>query len=168
MRLSITALALALFVGSASAADDQTRATSDADFLVKATVCNVAEMKLSEQAADKASDPKVKEFAAKLAKEHADAGDKLSAEAKRMKVAVVAGTEKETKEKLDRLSKLSGKEYDQEYLRMMIEAHEKAIKLFESQSSGGNDPDLKKYAANMLPALKKHLEEARTLRENLQ
>src|SRR5215207_5013429 len=129
MKLSITALALALFVSQASAADDKTRATSDADFLVKATVCNVCEMKLSEHAAKNASDQKVKDFAAKLAKEHADAGDKLSAEAKRMKVAVVAGAEKETKEKMDRLSKLNGADLDKEYLRMMIEAHENAIKL---------------------------------------
>lgn len=167
MKWMMSSLALAAFVVNARAADDNTRATSDADFLVKSTVCNHCEVKLSEHAAKNATDPKVKEFAQKIAKEHADAADNLSKEAKRMKVAVVAGTEKDTKEKMDRLTKLNGADYDKEYMRMMIEAHQNAIKLFDSEANNGSDADLKKFATTMIPTLKKHLEEAQSISDNL-
>lgn len=158
------ALALALLTQlSLFAEEKKEKATSDTDFLIKASVCGVCEVRLADQAAKHASDDKIKAFAKHLSEDHSRANAKLSEFARLQKVAVVAGQEKETREKLDRLSKLKGNDYDREFLKMMVADHEKAISLFESQSKSGTDGDLKKFAADTLPTLKKHLEEAREL-----
>jgi len=124
-------------------------------------------LRVSEYAVRHASDERVRDFANRLVKDHQALDNTLTESAKRLKVAVAAGQEKETREKLDRLGKLKGPEVDAEYLQQMIHDHERAIALYESESNNAADPDLKAFATNNLPTLKKHLEEARNLRAKL-
>jgi putative membrane protein len=39
---------------------------------------------------------------------------------------------------------------------MQMEAHQQAISLFEGYAQGGDNPQLKQWAAKTLPALKMH------------
>jgi putative membrane protein len=69
----------------------------------------------------------------------------------------------------DRLAKLSGAEFDREYMQAMVKDHAKTVALFEKQSMADNakdmpkDDQLKQFATNMLPILKKHHEKAEML-----
>jgi putative membrane protein len=136
---------------------------SDSDFLVKAMVAGVGEVKISEYAAKNASDDKVKDYANHLVADHKALNNKLAEAAKRLKLALVVGQEKETREKLDKLSKLKGNDFDTEYLQQMVDDHQKAVALFEAESKNGADADLTTEAKTALPELKKHLQEARDL-----
>jgi len=165
MRALMTSVALSLAVlvtQSPLRAEEKNKPEVDLNFLDKAFSCSVAEVKLSEYAAKHANDEKVRDFADQLVKDHKALNTRLAENAKRLKRAVVAGQEKETKEKYDRLAKLKGNEYDVEYLQCLIEGHEKAIKLFEQESKNGSDSDLKTMATNNLSIIKKHLEDARS------
>jgi putative membrane protein len=58
--------------------------------------------------------------------------------------------------KMDKLSKLSGAEFDREYMRCMLEDHDRTIALFRRQADQGKDRDLKAFAAKTLPTLTEH------------
>ena len=68
-----------------------------------------------------------------------------------------------TQDKVDRLAKLTGAEFDRAFSRAMIAGHEKAVEKFEMEIKSGQDPDVKVWAEKRVTTLKEHLEHARTL-----
>jgi putative membrane protein len=62
---------------------------------------------------------------------------------------------------MNKWSKLSGTDFDREYMKAQIQNHEKAVFLFETEANSGSDPDLKTFAEKALPALRDHLKMAR-------
>jgi putative membrane protein len=135
----------------------------DGEFIKKAIVSGVAEVKISELAAKNATNADVKSLAQHLAKDHSKLNKDLMEQAEGLKVAVVTGLEKDRQEKYNQLSKLEGAEFDREYLRQMIEGHEASIKLFENQAKSGTHEKLRTLAAQTLPALRQHLKMAQNL-----
>ena len=157
-----------LVVASAAAADkDQPAPKDDAAFFVEAVSQNQMKVRLSEQAQSKATDPKVKDFAQRMAKEHKDLNDKLAKQAEGLKIAVVAGNEAETKEKLNRLAQLKGAEYDRAYMMEMVSGHEGGQKLYEGYSKTATNTGLKSFITDTGASEKKHLEESRKILEGL-
>ena len=65
-----------------------------------------------------------------------------------------------------KLSAKTGADFDKDFSKMMLKDHEKAVDLFEKQSTKGTDPELKAFAAKTLPALQEHLQMARALPGN--
>lgn len=64
---------------------------------------------------------------------------------------------------MERMSKLSGADFDREYIKMEVKEHQKTIALFEKQSRSGRDAELKAFAAKTLPTLREHYQLARDL-----
>jgi putative membrane protein len=65
---------------------------------------------------------------------------------------------------LDELKAKSGKDFDKRYDQVQVKAHQDAVALFEAYARGGDNPDLKSWAAQTLPHLKEHLSMARKLK----
>jgi putative membrane protein len=63
----------------------------------------------------------------------------------------------------DRLSKLSGADFDRAYTADMVKDHQKAVMLFSQESKTGHDADAKSWAAKTLPTLEHHLARAKEL-----
>jgi putative membrane protein len=166
LSLVLTVAALALGV-SAARADKDGEPIKDSDFLVQASTGGAAEVKYSELAAKQASDDKVKDFANKMVKAHSAMNDKLGEMAKGLKLAVVTGLEKDTKATYDRLAKLKGGEFDREYMKVMVDDHEKAASLFDREAKTGTDAGLKAFALEYAPKVKEHLKEGRTILDGL-
>ena len=61
----------------------------------------------------------------------------------------------------DKLSKLSGADFDRQYMEVMVKDHVKDVKEFEDASTKAKDADLKAWAAKTLPTLREHLQMAR-------
>jgi putative membrane protein len=158
-------------VGFVAAADvkpkDLPEPKTDSEFLVQAVTMSNADMRLSEQASRNASDPKVKEFADRMVKEHKQLDERLAEQGRNLKVAVLAGNEEETKAKLDQLGKLKGADYDRAYVQMMVEDHERAAQLFDGYSKNAKDPGLKTFSTDATKSIKEHLDEARKLFDGL-
>lgn len=64
---------------------------------------------------------------------------------------------------MERMNKLSGAEFDREYLKMDLKDHKKAIELFEKQARSGRDAELKAFAEKTLPTLREHHQMARDI-----
>jgi putative membrane protein len=141
--------------------------TTEMEFVVKAIAGNIAEIKLSETAIKQSSDKDVEAFARRMVKDHTNLRDALLERAKVMKVAVVAGLEKDTQEKVDRLSRLSGKDFDREYMKCMVDDHEKTLDLFQTWAKKASDTELRDLLNRSIPTVKEHLERARQLSSKL-
>jgi putative membrane protein len=62
----------------------------------------------------------------------------------------------------DRLSKLSGAEFDKAYMADMVSDHKTDVSEFRRESQRGTDPDVKAWAAKTLPTLEHHLQLAQS------
>src|SRR5205823_5270490 len=57
----------------------------------------------------------------------------------------------------DRLSKLSGAQFDHAYMQAMLTDHRKVANEFRHESQIGKDPDIKAFASKTLPTIEEHL-----------
>ena len=62
-----------------------------------------------------------------------------------------------------RLAAQTGPAFDRAYLAQSVTDHEVMVALFEQEASSGKDVRLKLWAEQKLPALREHLEMARSL-----
>jgi len=133
------------------------RMTHDNNFMVKAAEGGMAEVELGNLAVSHASDPKVKEFGQRMVTDHTKANDELKMIAKRKGDSlppVISARDQATK---DRLSKLSGAEFDRAYMSDMVKDHKADVSEFRKESNSGSDADYKAFAAKTLPTLEEHL-----------
>jgi putative membrane protein len=140
---------------------------NDQEFLIWAIACDVNEMTLAERAAKKTSNEEVRKLANELATQHAKCRDTLLEQAKKLKVAVVAGTDKHYRETADRLAKLKGADFDRAYVRHVIEGHEKGLKMMKKWSKSTTDADIRKEVDQFTRTLSDHLEQARKVQKDL-
>jgi len=162
MRMFITIVLLSLSLASADLvrAQEKEKANADREFLTKAIPGIGASVKIIEYAAKNASDEKVKDFAERVAKQHKESVEIASGHAKRLKIAVVADPDKDSKETIDKWSQLKGTDLDVAFLKWLSHIHDDTT-LFESEVKNGADVDLKAYAKNSISSGNEHLKEAR-------
>jgi len=115
----------------------------DQEFVNQAAVINMAEIELGKIAQSKASSQDVKTFAKKMVDDHSKAAKELDQQHKDLK---------------DKLSKLSGAEFDKQYMEAMHSGHQKAVSLFESESK--SESAIGKWAGQTVATLKEHHQEA--------
>jgi putative membrane protein len=135
----------------------------DRRFMSDAAADGMAEVELGKLAAEKASSDAVKDFAKRMVEDHSRANAELKALAAAEKVDLPAAPAPPHKALEARLRRLSGAEFDAAYMDAMVKDHEKAVKMFTRESTGGGDPGVKEWAGRKLPALRQHLEMARDL-----
>ena len=121
----------------------------------------MAEVALGNLAKDKASDPDVKKFAQKMVDDHSKANVELKKLANQKGVAVPGETDSSTNKEMDKLSKLSGPEFDKAYMKLMVSDHQKDVAEFNTEYERTSDPDVKDFVGKTLPTLQEHLRMAR-------
>jgi putative membrane protein len=147
------------------ASDTSTLSRSDRRFVTKAVELNNEEVRLSELAAQQATNPEVRSFAQQLVNEHSQVGTELSAIANRK--GVIADPSDYDQRATSKLSKKTGVEFDKAYLDKMADAHEDAVDLFEKAAKNAKDPEVQAFAAKQLPTLKEHQQHAKVLEKTV-
>jgi putative membrane protein len=142
-------------------------AKDSAKFANEAAQGGLAEVELGRMANQKATDPAVREFGQRMVADHSKANAELKAVAARKGMQLPADLNSEQKSEMDKLAKLSGVDFDKEYMSAMLKDHEDDVKAFETQSKDGNDADVKAFAAKTLPTLQEHLQMARSAAEKV-
>jgi len=160
----------------AQSANGQTAASADAGakaFAEQAMMANVAEIKLGELAQKKAQNASVKDFAQMMVRDHTKAKNELKQAAK----GVNEPKQLDTKHQMlyDRLNKLSGAEFDREYMMAMVDGHRDVKNMLEEHSKSGTkatgttggaadnakvDTAVNQWASKTLPAVEQHLQKA--------
>src|SRR6202451_3613018 len=136
--------------------------SADTPFAMKAAQGGMAEVKMGQLAVDKASNPDVKAFGQRMIDDHTKAGDKLKSICAAENMTPPTDLNAKDQAEYDRLSKMSGAEFDKAYMKGMVKDHEMDIKDFEKESKSGKDPQLKQFASDTLPTLQSHLQQAKS------
>jgi len=162
ITIALSALVLALAPADSVRAKEKEKADADADFLTKVIPGIAASVKIIEYAAKNASDERVRDFAERVAKQHKESVKSASEHAKRLKIDVVTDPDKESKETIDKFSKLKGTDLDVAFLKWLSHGHENTT-VFDNEVKNGADADLRTYAKNSITSGNEHLKEAREL-----
>ena len=135
----------------------------DTDFWTEAAVSSMAEVALSNVALQKAQSDAVKQFAQQMVTDHTQANQELTAAAQAKGVTIPTALPERRQRDVTDLNGETADKFDREYMKQMVEDHEKAVKLFQRQAERGTDADAKALAAKLLPTLQGHLTMARSL-----
>jgi putative membrane protein len=139
---------------------------ADREFVRKASEGGKAEVELGELATRKASSDAVKKFGQRMVDDHTKANEQLETLAGKEGVTPPTKPDAQQRREKGRLEKLSGGEFDREYMRLMVEDHTKDVDEFERESKDASDPGLRAFAADTLPTLKEHLSLAKSTAES--
>jgi len=138
-----------------------TLSSDDKKFIEKAAQGGVAEVQMGKLASQKAQSAQVKQFGERMAKDHASANNKLMQLASQKGVTPASDMDSSSKREYDKLQKLSGAQFDQEYMKTMVSDHENDVKEFQSEAKSAKDPEVKNFAQTTLPTLEEHLQLAK-------
>lgn len=140
----------------------------DAEFVADAVASNYAEIGMATLAQEKSNDPKVKEVAQMLVKDHNALLSELKTFAESKSISVPVEAKDDAKRKLEDLREETDmKEFNKEWCKEMADKHEKTIKDFESYADKTEDADLKILIQNTLPNLRQHLDHVKACEQNL-
>lgn len=173
MKKTILTLALALAASTAMAQSaTETTGINSAlgvapkteDFVMQVSASDLFEIESSKLALTK-GDEATKAFAQQMVTEHEKTSSELKAllSGGNVKGTPATALTDDRKEEIDDLAKLDGAEFNEEYIDDQVDAHEDAVDLFKRYAEGGDNAELKAWAAKTLPALQHHLEMAQGL-----
>lgn len=129
---------------------------SDRDFMVRAAQGNMAEIRLSQLALQRASSDEVKNYAQQMIQEHTQANRQLMTIASRKGVTLPTNIDAQHRQIEAQLRQLSGARFDQAYMRAMESDHAATVALFQRQTQQGRDRDVTAFATTLLPRIQQH------------
>jgi len=153
---------------SSSAALPQAGTTlskSDQTFVKTAAEGGIAEVQLAQLAQQKTQNDQVKQFAQKMIDDHTSNNQQLVQLATTLGVTPPSDPDAMQQKTSVRLGALSGAKFDRVYIHNQIHDHEMMLKLFQTEASSGENPQLKAFAEQTVPVIQQHLALAQRLRK---
>jgi putative membrane protein len=127
------------------------------EFLKDAAEANQKEISLANVAESKSQNSQVKEFAHMMQTDHQKNFGQLETLAQAHGVTLEASPGWINQREIDHLQKANDANFDQDFAKMMLKDHVKAIKLFDKAAANVEEQDVKQYALGTLPTLRTHL-----------
>ena len=131
-------------------------------FLKKAIEGNFAEVSMGDLAQKNGQSEDVKSYGKMLSTDHAAANQKASDVAKSMGMNPPFEPNAKQKADFDKMSKMSGKDFDKMFAKHMVADHQKDIAEYKKATK--NKDAAGEYAAGQIETLQKHLEAAKSLK----
>ena len=157
----------ATLLGLAGLAGAQSLSDADREFIETAAVGGAAEVQLGTLATQRASRPAVKDFGAKMVRDHGAANAELATLARSKGIQVPTALDAEHQAVRDRLMALQGPDFDRAYMQEMVKDHTQDVAEFERASQTARDMDVRTWAARTLPTLREHLALARDINSQI-
>jgi len=139
----------------------------DRAFVLEAGPGGLAEVELGRLAAQKGQSADVKKFGQRMVTDHSKANAELKKLAASKGITLPPQMDVEQMAEHDRLAKLSGADFDREYMTLMVKDHDKDVAAFMDEAKDGTDPDIKSFAAKTLPTLQEHQRLAKEIKAKL-
>src|SRR6267143_3195160 len=161
--LTVISLGAAVLITLTGPVAAQIQLVNDAnrEFVNKAATGGIAAVELGRIATQRAARPSVRSFGERMVTDHSRSNAELASLARSKGIEVPTALEPSQQAVRDRLSALSGNDFDRAYMSEMARDHTEDIALFERAAETSTDPDLKAWAAQSLPMLREHLALAR-------
>ena len=152
-----TATLMAILIANASAKDKPSEA-----FLKKAIEGNFAEVSMGDLAQKNGQSDAVKSFGKMLSTDHAAANQEAMDAAKGMGMNPPSGPNAKQKADYDKMSKMSGANFDKTFATHMVADHQKDIAQYKKASKMKDAAG--EYASRQIDTLEKHLDTAKSLK----
>lgn len=134
---------------------------ADQQFVQDASQSDATEIAASKVALKNSSDPHVKKFAQQMITDHTKLSHAMAALVSKKGFTSTPSADSAL---VGKLQTLKGKDFDQAYVEQIgVEAHQRAVDLFQQESSSGTDAQLKAAAQHALPTINHHLAMAQQL-----
>ncbi len=131
----------------------------DQSFVSKALEGGNAEVQLGQLAEQKSQSNDVKQFGQKMVNDHTQMAEKwLKPVAKQLGVSEPKGPSKKDKKLIEKLSALSGQEFDTQYIQAMVKDHKEDLKEFQGEAQAAQDPSVKQVATQGATVISQHLQ----------
>ena len=145
------------------------KAQSDGDkkFLAMAAQSDQNEIALSKLAEQKATNPAVKAFAEKMVTEHTKMTASMKPFVDAWGLTTPTGPDADHQKELDKLSGLSGNDFDKAYMKDMVSDHTKALSEFTKEAKDTKDAKFRAVVVQGKPAVAAHKNMAYDLEKKL-
>jgi putative membrane protein len=162
--LGLTMLAGIAFCQSCYAAN---LSRNDVKYLTESAQGLMSELKLGKLAQQRGSDERVRNFGQQMVTDHGKDLRQLQQLAAQKKIQLPETMNDDQRKEAEKLNKLSGQEFDKEYLRYEARDHSEDIKAQGKEMKKTLDPDLKKFASAEYETVTKHKETVDALRARI-
>ena len=163
-----TVIALAVAVECRGAQAQTPIPPSPRDFVQAAAQSDQYEILAARLAEVQGQDPRVRDFAGAMIRDHTRLGGDLRQAASAAGVETPgSGLSSDEAALLAALQGLRGAEFDKAFARQQVLIHTQAAAVEESFGDAGADPTLRKAAQAALPTIRAHLKDAQQLRAAL-
>lgn len=136
---------------------------SSREFVKKAAITGLYEIKAAQVAEHRSHDPAVDTFAARMISDHSKNAAKLKSVASSLGITVPLKLDLQHKGLVQKLEHANASQFDSVYAHQQIQGHRDAIALFTSYEKNGENSKLRQYAKTSLPVLDHHLHMAKLL-----
>jgi putative membrane protein len=139
----------------------------DTEYLQKAAQGTMAEVKMGELAQKQASDERVKQFGKRMVDDHGKDLQNIRQLASQKHVTLPDAPNTEQSKEADKLAKLSGTDFDKEYVKYEMKDHKEDVKESSKTMKTAADPDVKNFASAEYRTVTAHKKEIDKLHTQL-
>jgi putative membrane protein len=136
-------------------------------FLSSAAKASASEIKISELARERSANPEVKRYAERIIADHEKMNQDIRRFAERRGTTVSMTPDEMHAMTATHVSKLSGDQFDREYMTEMAADHAKLAIKFEGKSRQDEDREIQQWAASQLPIFREHFQMAQRISQQL-
>lgn len=136
-------------------------AATDSAYIREAIGANRLEARLGTLASQRASSGAVRQFAGTMLTDHTSMGQQWASLASQSGLPSSVALTATQQQSYDALSRISGAEFDRQYMQTMISDHEQAVSTLQHVASSARSSQVKQLAASSLSATQQHLATAR-------
>jgi putative membrane protein len=166
LRTFATALAIAApmtALGQATTPATQSDQSTTMAYVREAAITDRFEIDAGKIALDRSGNADVKAFAQMMVDDHTKSLAKITAATTSTAAAVPAAPDRVHGEQLQKLQQAASADFDGLYMDMQVKGHMKALQLHQDYSRSGQDPRLKAVAAEIVPVVSHHLDQAKQI-----
>ena len=154
--LALPVLATA-FGASGSRADDASASATDHQFIMKVSQGGMFEVEASKVANDKARAQDVVDVSLYEVHDHQLVGAKLMSVASSLGISFPTTLNPMFQARLDRLKSLSGRDFDDAYIKEMEAIHAVDVQAFANEATHGQNTALRAFAAETVIIVRRHI-----------
>lgn len=136
---------------------------ADSTFVMKAAIGGMTEVQGGQTAQQSAQNDRVKNFGQMMVNDHSKANQQLQSLAAAKGLTLPADLPASKQKMLTTMKSMQGAAFDKHYMGMMVDDHQEDVADFEKQANSASDPDVRSFASQTLPVLKKHLDSAKAI-----
>lgn len=135
----------------------------DKDFVHTEMESGMAEVQMGQLASQKGSSADVKEYGQKMVDANTQLGNQMKQLAQQMGVKEPKDLSKKDKQEVAKLNALSGADFDNAYIAVMVKDHKKDVDNFKSEAQNSQNSTMQKVAQQDGQIIDQHLQVAEQL-----